>query len=220
MRNRVICDSSSLISMSMNCMLPVVTELSENADFIITPTVYDEIITNPQRAGHHRMGPLQFKALCDNGILKTEKPDNAEVQAILDLSNNIYYAKHRSLNIIQRGEAEALSLANGGDVLLMDERTLRYMIESPRDLLGLLQHRMRRGITMKRERREAFEKYCKGVSIIRSSEILAVAYEKGILEKYFSGPKREIIEASLWALKLKGCSLSNEDIDEYLKMLG
>jgi predicted nucleic acid-binding protein len=201
-------------------MLPLVVELSEEADFIITPTVYDEIITNPQRRGNHRMGPLKFKAMVDNGILTVEKADPDEVHHIMDISNNIYYAKHKPLTIIQKGEAEALALANDGDVLLMDERTLRFMIESPRDLVGLLKHRMHRGITMSNERRRAFDKYCKGVSIIRSSEIVAVAYEKGILEKYFSGPKREVIEASLWALKYKGCSLSVKDIKEYLRMLG
>ncbi len=219
MRKRVICDSSSLISMAMNCMLPLIAELSQSADFIITKTVYDEIITNPQRSRHHRMGPLKFKALLDNGILKVESADRKEVGVILDISNSIYYARHNPLTIIQKGEAEALALANDGDVLLMDERTMRLLIENPRDLKGLLQHRMHKGVTMDKKRRDMFERYCKGVSVIRSSEIVAVAYEKGILEKYFSGPKRELLEACLWALKHKGCSLSAEDINEYLRMM-
>ena len=220
MRKRLICDASSLISMSMTCMLPIVVELSEIADFIITKTVYDEIITNPQRSKNHRMGPLKFKALFDQGILQIAQADSEEVDHILNISNSIYYSKHKQLKIIQRGEAEALALANDGDTLLMDERTLRFMIENPNDLLGLLEHRMRRPISMDKKRRAEFDKYCKGVSIIRSSELLAVAYEKGILQKYFSGEKRELLEACLWALKSKGCSLSVKDVKEYLRMLG
>jgi len=219
MRKRLICDSGSLISMSMNCMLPIVVELSELADFIITETVYDEIITNPERGGHHRMGPLQFRALIENSVLKVEKADSEEVDRILDISNSIYYARHNRLTIIQKGEAEALALANDGDTLLVDERTLRFLIECPSDLTGLLQHRMHKGITMDKKRRDIFQKYCQGVSIIRSSELVAVAYEKGILEKYFSGERRSLLEACLWALKNKGCSLSVKDIEDYLRMI-
>ncbi len=219
MRKRVICDSSSLISMSMNCMLPLLVELSELADFIITETVYDEIITNPEKGKHHRMGPLKFRALVKNGVLRIEKADPDEVSQILDLSNNIYYARHKPLKIIQRGEAEALALANNGDTLLVDERTLRFLIEDPINLKELLQYRMHRGVTMDHEHRKIFQKYCQGVSIIRSSELVAVAYEKGILEKYFSGEKQALLEACLWSLKFKGCSLSAEDIGDYLNML-
>jgi predicted nucleic acid-binding protein len=220
MRQRVICDSSALITLSMNCMLPLMVELSENTDFIITKSVYDEIITKPKKGGHHRMGPLKFTALVENNILKVEEAEPEEVDAILDTSNNIYYAKHKPLQIIQRGEAEALALANDGDTLLMDERTLRYLIEAPKDLMSLLQHRLHKGVTMSRERSDAFRKYCEGVSVIRSSEVVAVSYEKGILQKYFSGNKKELLDACLWSLKFKGCSLSVNDIKEYLRMLG
>jgi predicted nucleic acid-binding protein len=219
MRKRVICDSSSLISLSMNCMLPLIIELSEKADFIITQSVYDEIITNPLKRGNHLMGPMNFKALIQNGILKVENADPEEARQILEDSNSIYYAHDRQLRIIQIGEAEALALANDGDILLMDERTLRFLIEKPDSLTGLLQHRMHKGITMNRARSDNFRKHCNGVSIIRSSEIVAVSYEMGILEKYFAGEGRDVLKACLWSLKYKGCSLSVDDIDEYLKML-
>jgi len=219
MRRRMICDSSSLISLSMNCMIPVLVELSEKADFIITQSVYDEIITNPLKRGHHIMGPMKFKALVQQGILQIEKADYQETEEILDSSNSIYFARHKQLKIIQLGEAEALALANDGDVLLMDERTLRFLIEKPNDLRDLLQHRMHKGISMNQQRSNAFRKYCQGVSVIRSSELIAVAYEMGILEKYFAGDSYEVLKACLWALKYKGCSLSVKDIEEYLKML-
>ncbi len=104
-RKRVICDSSSLISMSMNCMMPLVIELSEYADFIITKTVYDEIITTPQEGGRHRMGPLNFKALVKSGILKIEEADKSEANRILDASNDVYYMRRKPLKIIHLGEA-------------------------------------------------------------------------------------------------------------------
>lgn len=219
MRKRIICDASSLISLSMNCMLPLITELSEKADFIVTESVYDEIITNPLKGGHHMMGPLKFRALFDCGVLKKEAASWRETDDILDLSNRIYYSNKKALRIIQRGEAEALALANDGDVLLMDERTLRFMIEKPRDLMGLLEHRLHRKIRMDGNVRSEFDAFSKGVKIIRSSEIVAVAYELGILQRYFSGDPKTVLKACLWALKHKGCSLSVDDIDEYLRTL-
>jgi len=218
-RKRVICDSSSLISMSMNCMMPIIIELSEYADFVITKTVYDEIITTPQEGGRHRMGPLNFKALIKSGILKIEEADKSEANRILDASNNVYFMRRRPLKIIHLGEAEALALANNGDVLLMDERTLRFLVENPWELKDLLEHRLHEKVFFDKQKDEVFRNYCKGVSIIRSSEIVAVAHEKGILQKYFSGDRREVLEACLWSLKFSGCSLSGDDIGEYLKML-
>jgi len=206
--------------MSMNCMIPIVVELSESADFVITKSVYDEIITNPKRLGRLMMAPLNFSALVRNGVLNVESADQDDVKGILDMSNNIYYAHHKPLTIIQKGEAEALSLACGGGTLLIDERTLRFLVESPYELKSLLNFRMHRGITMSAERLEIFQKHCRGVDIIRSSELVAIAYEKGILEKYFEGDKKDVLSACLWSLKSKGCSLSNSDIEDYLKMLG
>jgi predicted nucleic acid-binding protein len=219
MRKRIICDSSSLISMSMNCMLPLVVELSEAADFVISQSVYDEIITNPKRLGHHVMGPLNFSALVKSGVLRVERADEGKAKDILNLSNTTYYAHHQPLTIIQKGEAEALALAHGGATLLIDERTLRFLIESPAQLLGLLQFRLRKGITMNSERARIFQSHYKGIPIIRSSEIVAVAYEKGILGKYFEGSGREVLSACLYSLKSKGCSLSNSDIEDYLRTL-
>jgi hypothetical protein len=216
---RVICDSSSLISMSMNCMLPVLVELSKRAEFIITQSVYDEIITNPLRGGHHIMGPMKFTALVEQGVIGVERAGLSETDEILEDSNSIYYTRDRPLRIIQRGEAESLALANDGDVLLMDERTFRFLIESPDSLKSLLQFRMHKDVTMRKDKREAFEKHCRGVSIIRSSELIAYAYEQGILQRYFSGKGPQVLKGCLWALKYKGCSLSVDDIKDYLKML-
>jgi len=219
MRSRIVCDSSSLISLSMNCMIPLVVELSESADFIITKTVYDEIITNPKRGGHHIMGPLQFSALIKDGVLTVEKADNEKVDEILEISNSTFFSHHAPLQIIQRGEAEALALADDNGVLLVDERTLRFLIESPKQLRDLLEFRMHRNISLDMGKVQAFRRVAGDARIIRSSEIVAVAYEKGILQKYFSGSSHEVLSACLWSLKSRGCSLSTEDVEEYLRML-
>ncbi len=217
--NRVICDSSSLISLSMNCMTPILADLSESTDFIITKSVYDEVVTTPRHMEQHKLAALKFLALVQSGIITVEEADRDTADDILSLSNSIFYARQKPLQIIQRGEAEALALAcKGKCALLMDERTLRFLIEGPNDLKELLQHRMHKGVMMDRGKAAEFKKYS-SIPVIRSSEVVAIAYEKGILQKYFFGEKKELLEACLWGLKLKGCSLAVEDIQEYLRMV-
>ena len=47
-----------------------------------------------------------------------------------------------------------------------------------------------------------------------------IAFEKGILEDYLVDGKKELIDAILWGLRLRGCSISNEEIDELIKIEG
>ncbi|MBN2517278.1 MAG: hypothetical protein JXB14_00375 [Candidatus Altiarchaeota archaeon] len=221
MRRRVVCDASALISMSMNCMLPVLVDLSERVDFVIPESVVDEVINVPRDIRRYKLGALRFSALMENGIISAEKPNGEQTQKIIDTANSIFWMKHRPIKVVHGGEAEALVLAketNG--VLLMDERTLRFLVESPENMKGLLQRRMNREIYENRDNMRAFQSLTQGVPIIRSSEVVAIAYEKGVLEKYFGGGGREVLESCLWALKFSGCSLTQEEIEQYLRLGG
>lgn len=218
MRKRVVCDSSALISMSINCMLPVLVELSEKVDFVIPESVLDEVITVPRDNKKYKLSALRFSALIETDVMSVEKPDAESTREIRDAANSIFWIKHKPLRILHEGEAEALVLAKDNGVLLIDERTLRFLVENPEGMKGLLQRRMNREVYENRDNMKAFQGLSKEVPIIRSSEIIAVAYETGLLEKYFSGEGREVLESCLWALKFSGCSLTREEIDDYLRI--
>ena len=218
MRKRVVCDSSALISMSINCMLPVLTELGERVDFVIPESVLDEVITVPRSSKKYKLSALRFSALVENGVVSVEKPNQESTREIIDAANSIFWVKHKPLRILHEGEAESLVLAKDSGVLLIDERTLRFLVENPGSMTGLLQRRMNREVFENKENMKRFQGLTKSVPIIRSSEIIAVAYETGILEKYFRGEGKEILESCLWALKFSGCSLTREEIDEYLRI--
>jgi predicted nucleic acid-binding protein len=218
MRGKVICDAGSLISLSLNCMLPIITELSEKTDFVIPKGVYDEIITNPHNIKRFKLGSLKFSALVKEGVIAVEEPDAKLAGQILDLSNRIYWVKKHPLSIIQRGEAEALAMCVGGGTLLIDERTMRLLVEHPASMVSLLRKRMNRNVHEDPKRLSEFQSLVGQVPIIRSSEVIAVAYERGILEKYFRGERREVLESCLWALKFSGCALTHDEIQEYLRI--
>jgi len=216
-RNRIICDSSALISLSMNCMLPIISDFSETVDFVIPKSVYDEIVSAPAKGRRFKLSSLRFDMMVKNGILQIVEGDPLLVKDIMNAANEIFWAKHKPLAIIQEGETEALAMAQKGDSILMDERTLRFLIERPQSLVGLLQRRMHRGVHEDRRRTDRFRDYTKGVSVLRSSELIARAYEKGLLEKYY-GKGEEALKGCLWALKYSGCSITEEEINEYLRI--
>ena len=64
---------------------------------------------------------------------------------------------------------------------------------------------------MKRDK--VFERY-KKFKVIRSTELIYVAYKKGLVK--LKG--KLVLDALLWALKFKGCSISGDEIREIKKI--
>ena len=70
------------------------------------------------------------------------------------------------------------------------------------------------------------KKILRPLRVIRSVELVTIAYEKGLLDRYvFDEEKKiipnlekELLEASLWALKLNGCSVSDNEIKQIIKL--
>jgi hypothetical protein len=57
----------------------------------------------------------------------------------------------------------------------------------------------------------------KGLKILRSSELVIFAYKKGYFDS-FSDPKT-VLKSALYRLKYTGCSLSFEEIDDYISSI-
>ncbi len=59
------------------------------------------------------------------------------------------------------------------------------------------------------------------MKLIRSVELVSVAYELGLLDKYLvnvPNPKKTLLEAVLWGVKLNGCSVSEREIEEIVRI--
>ena len=55
----------------------------------------------------------------------------------------------------------------------------------------------------------------KGFKIIRSSELIYVAYKKGLIR----WKNKEILDGLLYALKFKGCAISGDEIEQIKKIV-
>ena len=63
-----------------------------------------------------------------------------------------------------------------------------------------------------------FDSQVKGLDVIRSTELLYLAYENGFL-KHFDKLEKNAAEAALYNLKYAGCAVSFKELKQYAKMM-
>jgi len=93
--------------------------------------------------------------------------------------------------------------------LVIDERTARMLCEDPENLRKLLQKKLHTNINVNKKNYDFF----KGFRVIRSTELIYIAHKKNIIEL----KDKRAYEAMLYAIKYKGCSVSEEEIEEMKK---
>ena len=92
-------------------------------------------------------------------------------------------------------------------------------MENPRKLRHILRHNLHTKINENRTALKDFQRATKDVKIIRSAELAAIAYEKGLLDKYMvnSQTKETLLESVLWGVKMNGCAVSKKEIEIIMK---
>lgn len=216
----VVADSSSIISLAMNCMSSALVEMG--VKILVTDEIYEEIILRPQNSKRYALESMRIKKLFSEGVISVMNPEPLITREIMDLSNSIYSIRNHPLRLIHKGEAAALALISGieADGLLIDERTTRLLIEDAETLRRVLSDQMRRSVEIDEKKLAAFRDILPDIRIIRSSEVAAVAYEKGIIGRNLGNNGKEALMATLYALKFSGCAISWNEIDEYLSIMG
>ena len=225
-RRAIVFDASTLISLSMNGLIKELASLKKvfKGKFLITREVKEEIIDNPIKIKRFELEALRVKELFDNKILELpdslsidEKIISAKTKEIIDMSNNYFSSRRGPIKLIHSGEASCLALGkilNEKKIaysLAVDERTLRMLVEKPENLKSLLEKKMHTHIQVNKHNFE----YFKGFRIIRSTELMYVAYKKGLVSLKDGN---SVLDALLYALKFKGCAISSEEIEEIKRM--
>lgn len=218
-----ICDSSAIISLTDACLAHVFYFLKEKAGakFLVPKSVVQECVDKPLHIPNrdYRFSALKIKDMLNDGILERVDADVSKRTAELDrVANTVFFARGQPLRLMHMGETEMIALAEELDIsnVLMDERTARLMIEAPLNLKGHLEKELRVNIMVNRESLQKMQELTKGMSVVRSTEALIVAYEKGFL-KHFDEIEKEVAEAALYRLKSAGCAISFREIEEYMK---
>lgn len=214
----VIFDSGTLITLSMDCTLDILRQLKTkfNGKFIITKEVQEEIVVHPMNIKKYKLGAIRLKSLIDDKILEFPESLGVSDKEISDLTskllretNSIFNIGNKPVHIIDYGEASILGLSKilrqkGVDHLIaIDERTTRLLCEKPDNLKNILEQKFHKKI-----RPGNIEKDFRDMKFIRSSELVYVAFKKGIIKNQ----SKDMLDALLYSTKFNGASISSEEI--------
>ena len=217
----LIFDAGSVISLTMNGLLPILEKLKNEFDgeFIITPQIKNEIVDKPAKIQKYEFESIQVKALISKGVFTMSSkiiPDNKlqqEANEIMKISNSSYVAFHEKVKIIQEGEASCLAFAKlcgRENVIVTDERTVRLLTERPDNISKLMGNKMHTKVSFNNKEMKYFSDF----RFIRSAELLYIAYKKNL----FDYKDSNLLGSLLYAVKYKGAAISSEEIDEIKKL--
>ena len=229
----LVFDSSSIISLATNNLLWLLEPLKEKfkGRFCIGSSVKQEIIDVPINGKRFRLEAVMILDLLRDGVLElVEDPKiNEMTDKLIRLSSGVFETKGEYIQVIHKGEVQSLALVKhlNSNAYVIDERTTRLLVENPKKLTGILLNKLHSRINVNKNNLDEFRKEVGNVDIVRSIELMVYAYDTGLLDEYVKGKvdigfkvdlKKTLLEGLLWGLKLRGCSISTEEIDEILKM--
>jgi hypothetical protein len=214
----IIFDTGTLITLSMTCLLDLLINLKKefNGKFLITKLVEQEMFTRPLEIKKYKLGAMRLKQLLDEKIIEcpdcigiNSKEINIRTNNYLKSANNIFYKKNQPLHLIDQGEAACLALSSIltekgiKNVIAIDEKTTRMLCEKPENLKLLMERKLHTKLTSKTVPNE-FKQF----HFIRSAELVYIGFKKNL----FNNNQKDFLDALLYAVKFKGCAITNEEI--------
>ena len=222
----VIFDSGPIISLSTSNLLWLLETLKKkfNGSFAMTEGVKRELVDRPLETLRFKFEALQVQSLIEKNIIAVIRDEAvvSKAQELLNLANSILSAHGQNIKIVQIGEMETLAAAilYKADAIVIDERITRTLLENPRGLQLLMEKRLHMQLKLDERALHEFEEITRHMTIIRSIELVTIAYELGLLDKFvvtIPNARRELLESILWGVKLNGCSVTEDEINTIVK---
>jgi len=221
----LIFDAGPIISLTMNGMLPIIEKLKDvfDGEFILTPQVKHEVVDRPIKIKKYKLEAIRVQDMIERGVFKMSEdivPDDKlerEIKRLIKVTNGVLRTAQtgEKIKLIHKGEAACLAFANlcGADnVIVIDERTTRMLTESPQNLEKMMEKKLH--TPLKAELSLLNE--LKNFKFIRSTELLFIAYKKGLVPIKKS---RDLLDALLYGVKFKGASISSGEIEEMKRLV-
>lgn len=223
----IVFDTGPIISLTTNNLLGLLTDLKEkyNGSFYITDAIKKELVERPLMTKKFKFEALQVLRCINSNVL--EIFDSKELRKktfhLLDLANNCFKARGNSIQIAHFAEINGIvaAILNNAEAFVVDERNTRLLIEDPQRLKTILGKKLHTNIIVNKKNLNEFIELTKKIKLIRSIELVTLAYEFGLLNKYIVNvpqPKKTLLEAVLWGVKLNGCSVSDKEIEDIIKI--
>lgn len=222
----IVLDSGPVIAMTANNLLWAFRDLKRlhGSDILMPLSVKRELVDRGLETQRFKFEAIQVGSYVRDGTFHVVDDERVKKKTdlLLRVANRILTVGKRNVRIVQRGEMEAVATAIvfDADAIVVDERTTRTMIESPEELRGLMEHRLHKRLKVDRQALKRFQEEVKGVFIMRSIELVMVAYEHGLLDRYIidiPNARTRLLESLLWGMKTEGCSVTVQEINELVR---
>ncbi|MBI4152657.1 hypothetical protein HY495_03010 [Candidatus Woesearchaeota archaeon] len=225
--NILFFDAGPIITLVMSRLAWIIPELKKrwNGRFLITPAVKFELVDRPLTVRRFEFEALQVLKMIREGVIEVfEDISKSRVDTLIQLANSSFQIDGKLLNVIQDGEMESAvgSIALGAQGVVMDERTLRLFIENNRGMKALLERRFQKRVTPDLRKMDQFSSALEELVIIRSIELVGVAYSLGLLDGYIPEGKKgreQLLDAVLWNVRYNGCAVTEQEIAELKQFL-
>ena len=227
----VVFDTGPIISLTTNNLLWMLRALNGHyaGRFLIPIRVKRELIDVPLMTKKFKFEALQVMKEIREGALHVIDSDDIEIKTLelLDLANHCFKSNGNWLKIVHYAEMEALAttILLDADALVVDERATRKLVEDPIVIMELMRHKFRAKITADDSNLAELRKELRNVKVLRSVELVMRAYELGLLDNYIpketkvvTNPRKTLLTSLLWGLKIRGCALSQVELDEIVKI--
>lgn len=226
----IVFDTGPIISLATNNLLWILSELKARygGRFYITRRVKEELVDKPITTKKFRFEAIQIIDLISKGVLEIydSKDLHTKTEEVLNITNSTYQAQGTNINIVHGGEAEVLSAALelNADAIVIDETTTRYLVEKIDKVLKRFEDKFHMRVKVDKKNIDTMKDMFKDLKVIRSFELCIAAYELGLFDKFVKDDsivkienyKRALLSGVLWALKLNGCSVKEQDIEYVL----
>ena len=207
----IVFDTGPIITLSLNNLLWLLEPLKKkaNARFIIPDAVKVELIDRPLKTKKFKFEAMRTTRYIRNKILEIKGGEDIEelTTELLELANHCFKAKGQWIKIVHYAEIEALDLAIKlkARVIVIDERTTKKLMENPKKLKETLARKLHTSIHVNKNYLKRFLEKTKGIKTLRSVELVTIAYEIGLLDKYLADipeARRNLLDSVLWGVKL------------------
>lgn len=220
----LIFDSGPLINLSMSGLLYLLEGLKKifQGRFFITEQIKYEVIDRPIKVPRFELGALMIKNLLVKRIIELPSSLGIDSELIkkqtsffMEKANKCVEASGKQINIVSEAEISCLALSSElskrkiDNIIAIDERTTRILTEKPKNLEELMSKKLHTKVSLVCDL-STFKNF----RFIRSTELVYVAYKKGLLK--IEG--QNALEAVLYATKFHGSSVSFDEINVLKKL--
>ncbi len=228
----LVFDAGPVISLTMNNLLWLLDPLKKRfgGQFLVPEPVKQELVDRPLNIKRFEFEALQVMGEIDCGVLSVVNDSEVKSRSehLLALANSCFSARGNNICIVHSGEMSTLAsaLVFGSDAVAIDERTTRELVEKPEHIAKHMQDKLHTKVSIDYDSLSKLSKEIKPIKILRSVELVAVAFELGLIDRYIEKCKRPtpemrklLLDGVLWGVKLDGCAVSEKEIRQIMKML-